>query len=84
MSACESGDKIGTVPQHLHAARAGAKARAAVLLLIAAARLCTRNCYGGFIVEACYPAAYIEGDMLRLLALALLALTLIARACRKE
>ena len=54
------------------------------LLLIAAARFCARGCYGGFIIETCYSAAFIEPRALFLPIAALLALTLIARLCRER
>ena len=54
------------------------------LLLVAAARFCARGCYGGFIIETCYSAAFIEPRALFLPIAALLALTLIARLCRER
>ena len=54
------------------------------LLLVAAARFCARGCYGGFIIEMCYSAAFIEPRALFLPIAALLALTLIARLCRER
>lgn len=54
------------------------------LLLVAVARFCARGCYGGFIIEMCYSAAFIEPRALFLPIAALLALTLIARLCRER
>lgn len=54
------------------------------LLLVAVARFCARGCYGGFIIETCYSAAFIEPRALFLPIAALLALTLIARLCRER
>lgn len=70
------------------ACRAGGRSRALctgiALLLVAVARFCARGCYGGFIIEMCYSAAFIEPRALFLPIAALLALTLIARLCRER
>ena len=55
------------------------------LLLILGARLCARNAYGGFILEMCYSAAYIDPRALLIPIFALLALALIFKcACPDE
>ena len=55
------------------------------LLLIFGARLCARDAYGGFIIEMCYSAAYIDPRALLIPIFALLALALIFKcACPEE
>lgn len=55
------------------------------LLLILGARLCARDAYGGFILEMCYSAAYIDPRALLIPIFALLALALIFKcACPDE
>ena len=55
------------------------------LLLIFGARLCARDAYGGFIIEMCYSAAYIDPRALLIPIFALLALALIFKcACPDE
>ena len=55
------------------------------LLLILGARLCARDAYGGFIIEMCYSAAYIDPRALLIPIFALLALALIFKcACPEE
>ena len=55
------------------------------LLLILGARLCARDAYGGFIIEMCYSAAYIDPRALLIPIFALLALALIFKcACPDE
>ena len=55
------------------------------LLLILGARLCARGAYGGFIIEMCYSAAYIDPRALLIPIFALLALALIFKcACPEE
>lgn len=55
------------------------------LLLILGARLCARDAYGGFILEMCYSAAYIDPRVLLIPIFALLALALIFKcACPDE
>ena len=55
------------------------------LLLILGARLCARDAYGGFILEMCYSAAYIDPRALFIPIFALLALALIFKcACPDE
>ena len=55
------------------------------LLLILGARLCARDAYGGFIIEMCYSAAYIDPRALLIPIFALLVLALIFKcACPEE